>query len=325
MDYEIIDCIDAGTEFCPCHLSETGDCILCSQLQGKDFCDCTNWKGVCIYQESVWKGDLPKAERKDFLCKIYKKHYINENVIAFTILVKHKLAQELSHPGSFIFLRNPETNKFFDVPISIMDSDTEENRLKIVIELKGIKTKMLNKLNENDNIVVRGPFWNGALGLKNIYSSFDKVSLLIARGIGIAPMIPIMKRLYSKGNKIIVIIDETDFSIDYFKNYFELCNAKIIKAKLLNNGKLSTELKNLIDEYKNEIDLVYCAGPDILISNILEFIPKDIKTACCNNAKMCCGEGICGTCSVRYKGHVVKKLCKVQIDPKYIFDGRRLI
>ncbi|NFG18899.1 sulfide/dihydroorotate dehydrogenase-like FAD/NAD-binding protein, partial [Clostridium botulinum] len=49
MEYEIKDCIDAGSEYCPCHLAETGDCILCSQLSGKKFCDCINWKGVCIY------------------------------------------------------------------------------------------------------------------------------------------------------------------------------------------------------------------------------------------------------------------------------------
>ena len=325
MDYEIIDCIDAGTEFCPCHLSETGDCILCSQLQGKNFCDCTNWKGVCIYQESVWKGDLPKAERKDFLCKIYEKHHLSEHVVAFTILVKHKLAQELSPPGSFIFLRNPDTNKYFDAPISIMDSDIEENKIKILIEIKGIKTKMLNKLNENDNIIIRGPYWNGALGLKNIYSSSEGTALLIARGIGIAPMLPIMKRLYAKGNKIICILDETEFPTDFFKQYFDVCNAQIIFTSVLQSGELSSELKSIIDEYKTKVNLVYCSGPDILISNILEYLPDDINTACCNNAKMCCGEGICGTCSVRYKGHIVKKLCKVQIDPKYIFDGRRLI
>ena len=25
---ETIDCIDAGSEFCPCHLAESGECIL---------------------------------------------------------------------------------------------------------------------------------------------------------------------------------------------------------------------------------------------------------------------------------------------------------
>ena len=50
---ETIDCIDAGSEFCPCHLAESGECILCSQLQGSHFCDCLNWKGVCILHGKV--------------------------------------------------------------------------------------------------------------------------------------------------------------------------------------------------------------------------------------------------------------------------------
>jgi dihydroorotate dehydrogenase electron transfer subunit len=52
---------------------------------------------------------------------------------------------------------------------------------------------------------------------------------------------------------------------------------------------------------------------------------KNIKFSCANNAKMCCAEGICGTCTNRYKGHVTKKLCKYQTDPKFIFERRRLI
>lgn len=64
MDYEVIDCIDAGTEFCPCHLAEEGECILCSQLHGKCFCDCVNWKGFA-YMKNLQVMDLKlrKAEK----------------------------------------------------------------------------------------------------------------------------------------------------------------------------------------------------------------------------------------------------------------------
>mgnify|MGYP000921887947 CR=1 FL=1 len=53
---ERMDCIDCGTEYCPCHLAESGECIMCSQLQGECFCDCVNWKGVCVYQELFNNG-----------------------------------------------------------------------------------------------------------------------------------------------------------------------------------------------------------------------------------------------------------------------------
>lgn len=325
MDYEIKDCIDAGTEYCPCHLAETGDCILCSHLQGKDFCDCTNWKGVCIYQEYVWNGNMAKEDRKNCLCKISKKEILSDNLVLFTLLGKHKLVQELSPPGSFIFVRNPEANAYFDAPISIMDTDIKENQIKIAVEIKGIKTKMLNKLKENDNMFVRGPFWNGVLGLKNVNKQKDGTSLVLARGIGMAPLVPVMKKLYANGNKIIAAIDEANIDISLIENYLNMCNADLIKINMLTAGELSTEIIDFIEKYEKTANLLYCSGPDIFISNILDKVKDDIDLACCNNAKMCCGEGICGTCSTRYKGHVVKKLCKVQIDPKYIFKGRRLL
>lgn len=324
MNYEIKDCIDAGTEYCPCHLAETGDCLLCSHLQGKDFCDCTNWKGVCIYQEYVWNGNHAKNLRKVKLCKILKKEKLDENIVCFTLIANHKLVQELSHPGSFVFVRNPKRSGYFDAPISIMDTNVNENIIKIVIESKGIKTKMIGELEENDNIAIRGPYWNGILGLKNIYQSKESTSLMIARGIGMAPMVPVMKKLYSNGNKIIAVVDKGKFKDIFIKKYLDLCNATLIECNVIDNlGNLSLDIKNIISKYEKDINVIYCSGPDIFISNLLEATKDDTKIACCNNARMCCGEGICGTCSTRYDDDVVKRLCKLQIDPKYIFKDRR--
>ena len=325
MNYEIKDCIDAGTEYCPCSLAETGDCILCSQLQGKDFCDCINWKGVCIFQEYDWNNNKAKTLRKVSLATIIEKEILNEDLVCFTILCTHKLVQELSIPDSFIFVRNPRSNSYFDSPISIMETLPEENLVKIVIELKGVKTKNINLLEKNDNMAIKGPYWNGVLGLKNLDKCKDGVSLLIARGIGMAPMIPVMRKLYANGNKIIALIDRSNYKDIFIKKYLEMCNADVIECNILSNGNLSSEAKNIIKQYENKVNLIYCSVTDILISKILEFANDDANFACCNNAKMCCGEGVCGACSVRYAGHNMKKMCKVQIDPRYIFKGRRLL
>ncbi len=325
MNYEIKDCIDAGTEYCPCSLAETGDCILCSQLQGKNFCDCTNWKGVCIFQEYDWNNNKAKTLRKVSLAKIINKEILNEDLVCFTLLCKHKLVQELSTPGSFIFVRDPKTNTYFDSPISIMETILEDNLVKIVIELKGIKTKKLNLLAENESMAIKGPYWNGVLGLKNLDKCKDGISLLISRGIGMAPMISVMRKLYASGNKIVVLLDKANYKDIFIKKYLEMYNADIIECNILSNGNLSNDAKNIIKQYENKVNLIYCSVTDILISKILEFANDDANFACCNNAKMCCGEGVCGACSVRYAGHNVKKMCKVQIDPRYIFKGRRLL
>lgn len=327
MDYEIKDCIDAGSVYCPCHLAETGDCILCSQLSGKTFCDCVNWKGVCMYQEYIQNDKKAKEGRESYLCKVMKKEVYNDKLYIFTINAPRNLVHDLIYPGSFIFMRNPQTSTYYDTPISIMEADTKENTLKVAIEVRGIKTKCICKLNEDEKILIRGPFWNGVLGLKNVYKAKEGVSILVARGIGVAPGVPVLKKLYANGNKVISIVDKAPFTNIFGKEYFEMCNSEILQCKMLESGELSDEFKTILQQILKveNVNLIHCDGPDILIYNLLDFIEDSINFSCCNNSKMCCGEGVCGTCSTRYKNRVVKKLCKVQIDPKHVFKERRLI
>ena len=327
MNYEITDCIDAGTDYCPCHLAEAGECILCSQLSGKTFCDCINWKGVCIYQEYIWNGGKPKTQRKSYVCKVLKKETPDKKLVIFTILTSHKLVQDLMHPGSYVFIRHPQTTQFYDAPISVMDVNLEENWIKLAIEIKGIKTKSINKIKEGENILIRAPFWNGIFGLKNVYNSKDGTSVVLARGIGLAPMVPVLKKLYSNGNKIITIVDRANYKDIFVKEYLTLYNCEVIEMNSLVKGEVSEELKNLLTKLiKDEkVNLVHCDGPDILNLKITEFLKHKVNIACCNNARMCCGEGVCGSCSARFKGRVVKRLCKIQAEPKNLFEGRRYI
>lgn len=327
MNYEVTDCIDAGTEFCPCHLAEAGECILCSQLSGKTFCDCINWKGVCIYQEYIWNGGKAKPQRNNIVCKVIKKEVIDKKLVIYTLLVTHRIVQQLLHPGSYIFIRNPKYIQFYDAPISIMDTNLEENWIKVAIEIKGIKTKTINEIKEGEDAHIRAPFWNGVFGLRNIYNSKDGVSLIIARGIGQAPMIPVIKKLYSNGNKIITIIDKVPYKDIFVKDYLDMYNCQVIEANTLVKGELDEGLKDIIEDLlsKENINLVHCDGADILNLKISEYIKDRAKVSCCNNAKMCCGEGVCGSCSARFSGRVVKRLCKVQTEPKNLFEGRRFI
>lgn len=327
MNGEITDCIDAGTEYCPCHLAEAEECILCSQLSGKTFCDCINWKGVCIYQEYMWNGGRARSERKEYLCKVLKKEKPEKDLVIFTLSTSHKIVQDLLHPGSYIFMRNPNNAQFFNTPISIMDTNLEENWIKVAVEIKGIKTKEIDQVIEDESLLIRTPYWNGIFGLKNLYNSKDGTSLIIARGIGQAPMVPVLKKLYSNGNKLITIIDKGDYNDIFVKDFLSLYNCEIIECNTIEKGELSSDLKELIIKLINEekVNLVHCDGPDILNLKVEELIKDKTKLSCCNNAKMCCGEGVCGSCSARYRDQAVKRLCKVQTEPKNIYGGRIFI
>ncbi|MFZ7132723.1 MAG: sulfide/dihydroorotate dehydrogenase-like FAD/NAD-binding protein [Eubacteriales bacterium] len=327
MNYEIIDCIDAGTEFCPCHLAESEECLLCSQLQGKEFCDCKNWKGTCIYQEFEWNNGKVQQGRKYFNGRIVEKKYITDNVILLNIKTDHYLCKNLLKPGSFIFLRNPNTHQYFDVPISIMECNLKEDTLTMIIEIEGIKTKKIDLLKIEEDILLKGPFWNGIFGIKHINHCKEKSVMVLARGIGQAPIIPLLKKLNNKGNRIFLLLDKGKYEEIFIQEYLSTYHVQVIPICTMINGKLTVETIEKIEQLliDEQVEHIHCAGPDILIKEIIALIKKRITTSCCNNAKMCCGEGVCGACTTRFEGQVVKRLCKLQTDPEYIFEGRRFI
>lgn len=327
---EKADCIDCGTEYCPCKLAESGECILCSQLHGECFCDCLNWKGVCVYQEFYNNGMKAKEGRKAITCKVVAVEQIAKELTMIKFSAPHKLALDLVKPGSYIFIRTDE-NYFFDIPISIMESDIENNIITVVIEVRGIKTKRIQSIKLYDEIVIRGPYWNGVFGVDNLAAQKEKNCLIFARGIGMAPMMPVIRKLVSNNNEVDVYVDSNPYDKNFVKENIEKYGIYPKETNLLYNGKLSKEGRFIIDHSIKDknIEFIHLAGADILTYCVIDYLDKinrnDIKLSCCNNFKMCCGEGICGACTARFAGHKVKRFCKLQEDPRNIFKGRRFI
>ncbi|WP_244835383.1 sulfide/dihydroorotate dehydrogenase-like FAD/NAD-binding protein [Clostridium sp. BJN0001] len=329
MTKHVIDCIDCGTEFCPCKLAETNECIICSQCQGKNFCDCLNWKGVCVFQEFYNNGYKAKPGRKIYSCKICDMKNSDDNLIMFKIEIPHKLAIDLKRPGTYIFLRTDE-NQYFDIPISISKTDIDNDIIMVVIEIKGIKTKKLLNYKTGDNILLRGPYFNGVFGINNILKSKSEKSLILAKGIGYAPSIPVIERLISNSCSVSICIDKSPFNEILDDDFFKNNNLKISYNSLLKKGNLTEIAKALIEKsIDSGITHIHIAGADILTYSVINYLDsidrKDIKLSCLNNFKMCCGEGICGACTVRYKNHKIRRYCKEQADVRDIFEGRRLI
>ncbi|AWK52270.1 hypothetical protein DIC82_15250 [Clostridium beijerinckii] len=326
---ESIDCIDAGTEYCPCKLAESGECLICSQCQGECFCDCLNWKGVCIYQELYNNGNKAKDGRKTYDCIVEDVTKYSNNMIMIKFKSPHKLVLDLVKPGSYIFVRTDE-NKYFDIPISIMNSDIENDIITIAVEMRGIKTNRLLNTKINNNIVIRGPYWNGVFGVKTILAQKETKALVLARGIGLAPMMPVIRKLVSQNNELEVVIDKSPFEVNFASEFLDEYKIKISENSLLDQGKLSDHAKVIIKDALNDgTKYIHVAGADILTYCVIDYLNdinrNDVSLSCCNNFKMCCGEGICGACTSRFSGHRVKRFCKEQADPRSIFEGRRFI
>ena len=96
---------------------------------------------------------------------------------------------------------------------------------------------------------------------------------------------------------------------------------------MLEKGELTTEFKKVLTEVleNNKINIVHCAGADILSNRVLGYIDRAMPFSCCNNAKMCCGEGVCGSCTIKNNDHKLRRLCKLQTESRYVLEGRRAL
>lgn len=336
-------CSDVGTVNCPCPLAETGDCLVCGRLCGKDCSDC-RWTGVCIYNEYIQNDEVIRNRRKNSRVQILEKIKYGDDIMVMAIKVSRRFALEASWPGSFVFVASDDTMGFSNVPISVMRVDESNGILYIAFKIISSKTKRLAEA--NDSVFIRGVYRNGLIGKGLVDMERDVLGgkasrskwLMITKGMGVAPAVNILK--WAKGRvEAKLLLDEEKVGKEFVEDCFEkagLMNKKTedpkenekhsssaIDIKKVDLSKLIEKCdeknshgyeSNIKDFYKNKIrnfDRIFILGSDYYISQIsARFdIPLE-KLIFSNNFNMCCGEGICGACSHTDCRGISKKMCK---------------
>ncbi len=305
MSFKQWECVDAGSDYCPCYLAEENSCIICTQLQGKNYCDC-NWMGVCIYDEFHFLENQKRDTRKPEEYPIVDSKIIDK-VIILSIRVTKYMARALKQPGSYVFIRNKHKDYFFDTPMSIMDCDEEKSIIKIAIEVRGVKTK--NVFNHGDTLIIRGPYWNGIFGLNFLKTTKNSRSLVLARGIAQAPAILPIKQLLNNNNTVDIIVNKRPYEHNFIEEYFDV---DFIKEIDMTSDEVAIFLKELMK--KNDYDLVFIGGSDTLQGKVIQSIKEinNVKFVTTNNNVICCGEGICGSCAIKDENGLWIKTCKAQ-------------
>lgn len=300
-------CIDAGSEYCPCYLAETMDCITCSHLKGKEFCDC-DWRGVCIYQAYTFEDNKKKDPRMSLQVEVTEMRELDENILELTIKVPHTLARQLNQPGSYIFIRNKNFNQYFDIPISIMQADTRNDLIKIAVEVHGIKTKTIKSI--NNQLLIRGPYWNGIFGLDHLKQVQNSKCLVAVRGIAQAPAILVIKHLLKNNNSVDLIIDKTSTSYNFIAEY---CDIQEVKECNLYEAEGLEFLNRQISS--KDYELIFLGTSDYLREKVFLSIEniKNFRIVTTNNNEICCGEGICGSCTKHDINGIPIRTCKAQM------------
>ena len=126
--------------------------------------------------------------------KIVKKQKFSEKVYLFEI--EAPLIAKSRKAGNFVIVRVGEKGE--RMPLTIADADIERGTITIVVQTVGLSSSKLCQLNEGDYITdVVGPLGN-ATHIEN----FGTV-LCAGGGVGVAPMLPIIKALKEAGNRVL--------------------------------------------------------------------------------------------------------------------------
>lgn len=302
-----LSCADSGSKYCPCHLAYSNDCIRCNMLNKNKICDCI-WQGVCIYNEVNHNKNSPVLQRSEYLCDIESMKVTEDNTYLIRIKIPKELSKDLRSPGSYVLIkRKDKESDIFSAPISVMDVDLDKNILEVIVRPTGIKTKGIINFNQ---VYIRGPYFNGLFGIKDIKSTSKSNCLIILNGLSQVNSINVIRRLIENGNKVDVFINHNGVILDNVVKKIHDLGANIYHIDIAQD-------KEFISDYikSNYIKLVYSGASNHFnkfVMDIVDSIDENIKLAVSNNNLICCGEGICGACSIDLNG-VKVKTCKTQV------------
>ncbi|MBI4721878.1 MAG: tetratricopeptide repeat protein [Candidatus Stahlbacteria bacterium] len=231
--------------------------------------------------------------------KVIKNEKIAPDVVSLTI--KDERIATLSKPGQFVNIR--VSNSYFPLlrrPISV--HSTENDTFKILFKIIGEGTKILSSYKEGDEIDVIGP-----LGNFYAYTEYDNI-LIIAGGIGVAPLYFLATRAKELGSTITTLIGAKT------KNEV-LCETEFAKVGkvLVTTEDGSYSIKGKVTGLLNPISLpeiIFACGPEGMLKAVKmyahsHFIPCQVSL----ERHLACGMGVCLGCAVaRSKGY--KYVCK---------------
>ena len=337
MNIEKKRCVDVGTEFCPCNLAVTGDCLICTRLQnGKNFdalpigdgCDC-DWMGACPYNELTQNGGRPTFRRPEFTASLVERKDYGEDTVRLILSVGRGVAQKASLPGSFVFLRRAsegmESGHQYDVPVSVLWTDETHGILHVAVRREGPKSKMLLDSKTEPNYILRGPYRNGLQGKGYISSSYaqGKKLLFVTKGIGAASAIVVMNQLrpLRKTGKLEIcwLADDTKVDRNLLEEYGNRVGVMPEYVALV-EPRREARLPEMVWDHvlkEYEPDVVAIMASDYYIETLGEDVRKvlpDAKLVWNNNATMCCGEGVCGACTTMGADGTILRMCKCQIN-----------
>ena len=228
--------------------------------------------------------------------KIVAKEQFSEKV--FKLVVEAPLIAKARRAGHFVIVRVGEKGE--RMPLTIADADVQAGTITLVVQKVGVSSTKLCDLNVGDELTdLVGP-----LGKATHIEKFGTV-VCAGGGVGVAPMLPIIKALKAAGNRVISVLAGRSKDLIILEDEVRQSSDEVIimtdDGSYGQKGVVTVGIEQVIQ--REQVDKVFAIGPAIMMKFCCLLTKKyDIPTDVSLNTIMVDGTGMCGACRITVGG-----------------------
>ena len=228
--------------------------------------------------------------------KILEKKHFSEKVVQ--LVVEAPLIAHSRRPGHFVIVISDEKGE--RIPLTIADADERRGTITLVVQAVGDSTAAICAKEPGEYLHdVVGP-----LGRATAIASYGTV-VCCGGGVGVAPLLPILKAMKAAGNKVISILAARTKDLIILEDEVRKHSDEVIimtdDGSYGEKGLVTNGLEKVIAREK--VDLVCTIGPAVMMKFVSLLTKKyDVPTICSLNTIMVDGTGMCGACRVTVGG-----------------------
>lgn len=229
--------------------------------------------------------------------KIVSKRVLNPTVTMMDIYAP--LVARKAEAGQFIILRVDKDGE--RIPLTVAGYDRAAGTVKIIFQIVGGTTMLLNAKNEGDYI----EDFVGPLGCATKTDGVKKVCI-VGGGVGCAIALPVAQKFRSLGCEVHSIIGFRNKDLLILEEEFKACSDKLTvmtdDGSYGRQGVVTAPLKEAIESGEN-YDEVITIGPLIMMKFVVATTkPYGVPTTVSMNPIMIDGTGMCGGCRLTVGG-----------------------
>ena len=223
--------------------------------------------------------------------KIVRRKNLNPTVTQLEI--EAPLVANKAKAGQFIILRvNSEGER---IPLTVAGVNKEEGTVKIIFQIVGATTELLNQKQEGEYI----EDFVGPLGVPTHTEGIKRVCV-VGGGVGCAIAMPVAQEFHRLGAHVTSIIGfrNKDLVIleDEFKECSDVLHVMTDDGSYARGGNVTVPLKEMLDAGE-KFDLIITIGPLIMMKFVtLTAKPFNVPVTVSMNPIMIDGTGMCGGC-----------------------------